>query len=166
MSLLWSEFNWNPFQKNYTVSSETLDNLIKNCDVKIANCSVSGKTNINGNLDCFNSDLSSLKVNGHCSFERVSVFGTSLINGNFVAIQTVFHREIMTSASEILLKDSNIKNIILKTSNSDGKPSILILKNNSIVEGDIIFENQTGIVKISADSKVLGDIVGGNVIKE
>src|SRR3990167_3430110 len=101
--------------------------------------------------------------NGNISLCDSTIQGKTSIRGNLIATETQFNSTLNLMMGNITLHASQARNIIVARVKSFWryKPRI-ILSNNTIINGDIVFENgQKGVVILKDTSIINGKVHGG-----
>ncbi|MCL5260824.1 MAG: hypothetical protein M1561_03980 [Gammaproteobacteria bacterium] len=142
---------------------------------------VTNAVSFTGNINAVNADINKLNIIGNLLFTNTTLRGFAQIIGNAALIDTKFlggfqitgfmlvtnssfETPIEITSPLITLKSSTTKNIVVHKSNNPNEQ--LYLQEHSIVNGDIVFESNTGTVFESDGSLVNGNVIGGTIVKK
>ncbi|MBL0941135.1 MAG: hypothetical protein IBJ00_00135 [Alphaproteobacteria bacterium] len=130
-------------------------------DARFKNLVVNGPCNLKGSF------INEAVLNGPVKVQKVTVTGKIEINGPLKARDSHFKGPISIAARKITFEGSDATNLELRTSRNaeDKKGQIVILK-NSIISGNITFEEGNGKVFLTRGSKVKGQVKGGQLIEK
>ncbi|WP_133131361.1 hypothetical protein [Legionella yabuuchiae] len=147
-----------------TCGKGTVGSLSGNGMVTVNGTTVEGATLVNGMLNADDANFASLNVNGSAVLIQCVVNQNAEIKGSLKASLSIFEKSLDIFSSSIRLINSKI-NENLQIHHTDNKTQEVILENNSEVSGDIVFDDGHGKVYIRGDSKVGGNVIGGEIIK-
>lgn len=136
----------------------TLSNLHVAGKASLDGTTVIGKTEIAGMLDAKDVYLNALKVSGKATIYNSKIRGASKISGLLDTYHTKFYQKITISSDKTYLTDSYSRDIEVSRG---GDKQILCLKNNTVVDGNIRFTTNRGMVVIDKSSKITGRVIGG-----
>lgn len=159
---------WNAMQRNINGGrkvhgEETLENLDFNGTVELTGTHVNGPTTVNGLLNMTRATLQKLEVNGTVESHDSRIGGETVINGLLNAFKTIFLAKISIASERAMFRGCNTKDILVRrTTNHNGQEVHLL--DETVVAGDITFENGSGHVYMSNNSRVVGRIVGGTAV--
>lgn len=139
-----------------------------------------GPVMINGNSDIKENNFKcELSIQGNIKSESNNFSEKVRINGNIKDIESIFNNET-TVIGKAQFDQSHIKSLRVDSNdlkltdvisgeinfyNEEDPRSINVyLKNNSKVEGNIVFSNNKGKVYADDTAKVIGEIIGGELI--
>ncbi len=125
-------------------------------NVTANNMSVSGSAALE-NIELKNN----LDVSGAIAGSNIKVIGKTKISGEMTVSEGHFS-DIEINSKTLKLIDSKAHNILMLNSDSKQK---LELK-GSTISGDVTFKSGKGEIYLDNNSKILGKIEGGNVIKK
>lgn len=128
-----------------TIKGTTIQNLLVNGPVTSNLANVNSST-INGLINANQSKFNDIKVNGVLSSKN-SEFSSVKMHGDSNFTDSVVYKSLSIS------KDTDSKNE-LKT----------YLYQNTIIHGDIVFQNGEGIVYKSTSATINGKVYGGKII--
>lgn len=137
------------------------DSLKLDGSLKFEDLNVKNQININGYANGKNLQAENLVVNGSISGKNLAISGNTTVHGNLKVIDSKFS-VIEARANEIILNNSIVQNIGFK--NTEKNIQKLVLKGNSVIEGDVNFESGHGEVFVSKTSVIKGQIIGGKII--
>jgi hypothetical protein len=142
-----------------TVCGEgTLDHLHVAGKASLDGTSILNTTEIAGVLNAKNAFFNKLKVSGKATLTNSDVKGKVKISGLLKAKNTKFHQKIHISSDKIILDSSYSINIQV---DKGGETQVLCLRNNTVIDGDVLFTSNRGIVVSDKSSKIKGHIYGG-----
>lgn len=137
-----------------------------NGPVTITDTIVEQGVQVNGVLTAEKAVFGSLTVNGKVTFHRVLVKGTSAITGDLNAHKSNFQDTLTISTNTVHLAACHTADIIIDNS-GDGivSPQVLELADGTVVDGNVTFKADDGIVKMGPHSKITGKVIGGKVVQ-
>lgn len=161
-------------------SKGEVDSAEANGNAMVIGTIINGDLTVNGQLTANDAKLTSVTVNGAMTLEnsriaknlivRGSAFiknskikGTTIMYGHMVAEDTTFGGEVAISATHVSLTKCQTQEIHINKSKA--KTETLEL-DNTIVDGDVIFESKKGSIIMCNDAKILGEIKGGKVLEK
>ncbi len=112
---------------------------------------------------CKAEDLSVAKtcqVHGAVQFKKVCILGKTTIFGACEMNESMLY-DLEWSGEKLILRDTNIKNILVKKP-SNGKIQKIILEEKTIIDGSIIFEDEKGEVEAGETTEIKGNIIKGS----
>jgi hypothetical protein len=148
-----------------TCGKGTVDKLTGNGMVSVHGTTVNGPTLINGMLTADDANFSALNVNGSVSLTQCSINDFAEIKGSLNASSTKFERSLDIYSSTIRLINSKVNNA-LQIHHTDNPKQEVYLDNNSEVGGDVIFDDGHGKVYIRGGSKIVGKVIGGEIVEK
>ena len=107
---------------------------------------------------------SSLQGNTEC---KESTFqGPVTVNGLFLVKDSIFKQSLSAQAELVELDNCQTQDITVADNNS-GKPQIVKLKGNSLIQGNITFTNkvQGNVVEIGKNTQLSGRVINGELQK-
>jgi len=146
--------------------SATLDTVVVrrnasiNGEVSGKNLTIEGSLSVNGSLSgkdiAIKGDLS---MHGACEIISMQVGGVAKIKGYLEAAESTF-AAIIISTQKMVLRNSKADSIVVrKPGIFENKQQVLIL-DNTIIAGDVVFEKNGGTVLLLHNAKVNGKVVG------
>lgn len=148
-----------------TCGKGRVNSLTGNGMVSVAGTTIEGPTIVNGMLTADDANFSTINVNGSVSLMQCTVNDAAEIKGSLKASSTKFERSIDIYSSSIRFINSKINNN-LQVHHIDNPKQEIYLDNNSEVGGDIIFDDGAGKVYVRGGSKIIGKVIGGEVIEK
>jgi len=144
------------------LKEKSYSNLSVNGTAKLDNVLVTEKLVVNGSLSATESKIQEMQVNGMVDLHKVLVNGLSKINGYLNARDSNLD-QIIISTEKITIYDSITKTITVK---KPEKPVEQIIElHNAKVDGNVLFQGGQGKIVSKGNSKVLGKIEGGVLVK-
>jgi hypothetical protein len=149
-----------------TCSVGTTDSVHANGPLNMTDTIVKQATSVNGPFVADKAHLAKLTVNGPVIISSSVVSGTSDINGPITATKSSFDDTLTVAANAVVLTDSNLSDIIVK-GGDDGvvSPQTITIKGDSVIDGDITFNEKDGLVYVGPNVKITGKVIGGKVEK-
>ena len=142
-----------------TVCGEgTLDYLHVAGKATLDGTKILNTTEIAGMLNAKDAFFNTLKVSGKATLDNSDVKGKVKISGLLRTKNTQFHQKIIISSDKIILDSSHSMNIQV---DKGGEIQVLCLRNNTVINGDVLFTSNRGIVVSDKSSKIIGHIYGG-----
>lgn len=148
-----------------TCGKGTVDKLSGNGMVSVHGTTINGPTLINGMLTADDANFSALSVNGSITLTQCTINEFANIKGSLNASSTKFERSLDIYSSAIRFINSKINNN-LQVHHIDNPKQEVYLDNNSEVGGDIIFDDGHGKVYIRGGSKIVGKVIGGEIVEK
>ncbi len=118
---------------------------------------------VNGALNVQNLKSSEAIVKGAFNGEDVVITGKTIIEGELNAKNSSF-QDIEIKSTKSSLDDSTAHNILVNPTKN--KPQKIILKGNTVISGDIVFEAGDGEVHVGDKVKIKGHVKGAKVIHD
>lgn len=147
---------------NAEFKNSKFQSLTVNGKLNFKDLTVSGLVKINGTANGKNIECDRLIVYGNLEGYKIKVNGESILVGYFNVYDSVF-KELNVHSGKISLTNTSTNNIVIKTLKNKIKQQ-LILKGQTIVNGDVIFESGSGEVLLDSQAKITGQIIGSKVI--
>lgn len=148
-----------------TCGKGTINRLTGNGMVSVNGTTIDGPTTVNGMLTADDANFSSININGSVSLMQCTVNDIAEIKGSLKASSTKFEQSVDIYSNSIRFINSKI-NDSLKVHHTDNVKQEVYLDNNSEVGGDIIFDDGHGKVYIRGGSKIIGKIIGGELVEK
>ena len=151
-----------------------------NGNAMVIGTTIKGELTVNGQLTANDAKLSSVTVNGAMTLENTRVAknlivhgsafikdskikGTAVISGHLTAEGSTFSEEISISGQRAVLVKCQTQELHFNKTNA--KLETLELE-NTIVDGNVVFESKKGSIVLCNDSKILGDVIGANITEK
>lgn len=147
---------------NVVMNKTSVDCLQVMGNARLTNATIKNKLKIVGSLNVNESTLGEVHAVGHVSVNKSSITGPVTIVGGLEVTQSTFEDNIKIATNTIKIASSTLQNIEIKASQKDKIPT-LYLSDNTVVKGNIVFVNSSGVV-VSHESKILGKVVNGKQI--
>lgn len=152
----------------FSAENTTVPFINVNGNSTLSHVIVSQNAKFNGNVKINDSHIQgTLSVNGNASLSDAIVDGEVEIRGNMIATNIQLNNPLHLIMGNITLSASTTGDIVISRVKSfwQQKPRI-VLTDRTIVQGDIIFENnQKGAVVLKNSAIIKGKVSGG-IIKE
>lgn len=148
-----------------TCGKGTVLSLTGNGMVSVNGTTIEGPTHINGMLTADDASFASLNVNGSVSLMQCSVNTEADIKGSLKASSSKFESSLDIYSGSTRFINSKVNNN-LHVHHTDTKNQEVYLDNNSEVGGDIVFDDGHGKVYLRGGSKVVGNVIGGELINK
>lgn len=130
--------------------------------VKMNGTQVENHTQINGSLRALNIVLTSLTVNGEATIKNSVVNGEATINGSLTAKNSKFLSGLTLVSHHAILDSCELQDLVFKKTN----PTAHVLKLfNTVVHGNVKFEDGNGVIYLCKGSKITGSVAGGKIIE-
>jgi cytoskeletal protein CcmA (bactofilin family) len=138
--------------------------LVVNGSAQINKSVINQTVIINGNSDINDCEIiGNGEFNGNVVFDDVKTHAQLNLKGNIKISRSKFLKSIdITSAKAIFNDDTIIESDIINYS-SKGFTSPVITIQDSIVKGNIIFKNKTGVVILVGHRQILGNVINGEI---
>lgn len=148
-----------------TCGKGTVDRLTGNGMVSVNGTTIDGPTHVNGMLTADDASFGSLNVNGSVSLTQCTVNTGADIKGSLKASSSKFESSLDIYSVSTRLINSKVNNN-LHVFHTDNQKQEVYLDNNSEVGGDVIFDDGHGKVYVRGGSKVIGNVIGGEIINK
>jgi len=129
--------------------------------MKLFHTHVNGKVTVNGSLKADSSHIQSLKTNGGSSLTDSTITGSADVNGGLTAQRSQFKSQLKLSSNHAEFINSDLQS--LQVQHTPPMKHKIYLTKGSHVHGDIHFLNGHGVVYLSRDSQIDGEVKGGEV---
>lgn len=149
-----------------THGNETVKDVNANGSTNLDGTTVTDSTNVNGSFCANEADLNKLNVNGSANLEKCTVHGNAHINGSLNSKDNIFEDTLIISSHKVCLDSTSTQSIEVRKVTPDNNKQVVRLENNSTVMGDITFASGNGVVVVDSHSKILGNVIGGVVVKK
>lgn len=133
-----------------------------NGTLNFKNLTVSESVEINGTIKGKNIKCNNLIVSGSLEGHNIHVNGYTIVSG-YLSVHDSFFEELKINSDKIFLNNTTTKKIVIKASKNKVKQQ-LILKGKTMVNGDIIFESESGEILLDKQAKITGQVIGGRII--
>ena len=143
----------------------TVADVHANGTANLNGTTVTGDTIVNGTLHSHGAKLARVDVNGSACIKDSQVSQTAMINGTLKSQHSTFASDIRLGSTLSTLDHTNTVNIDV-TADSSGHDQLIYVSDASTVQGDITFNSGKGIVYLSKDSKITGQVRGGKIINK
>ncbi len=120
---------------------------------------IQGMTTIAGLLKAEKSTFAALDVAGGAELKDTMVHGPAKITGFVTAVTSHFEKGLTVISNKVIFKASTVKGAF--TIQSESETPVLMLTCHSTLSGAVKFIGKPGIVKMTADSTLLGDVENG-----
>lgn len=133
--------------------------------VNIYNASVSGFTNVDGNIRIEHSTLAELTSSGPIKIENSTINGLATITGILLAKNSNFNDTLTIMAPYSYLENCVAENVIVRRSFPLKQQTLYILKNSQI-NGLITFDGVKGVVVVDKRSAIHGEVMNGVIVEK
>lgn len=140
---------------------QTLSSMVCYGPTILKQTTVTGNAQIAGPMTATGVEMGSMTIIGASKLQDATVSGQAEIDGELQASETDFEKDLSVAASNIMLDNSSVDGSIKITSEND-VPHVKVLC-GSIVTGSITFNGVPGVVEMSEDSIIEGDVVNGKI---
>ena len=149
-----------------TCSGGTTTSVHANGPLNMTDTIVEQATSVNGPFTADKAHLNSLTVNGPVTLTSSVINGATDINGPVRASKSTFDDTLTVAANSIVLADAKTADIIVK-GGGDGvvSPQTIVITGNSIIDGDISFNEKDGLVQVGPNVKITGKVMGAKIEK-
>lgn len=121
---------------------------------------------VNGRLQATESTLNTVQVQGLVELKNCLVSGETNINGSLIADKTNFSEKLSVASKKITLTDCSASQIVIKEIAFFSGTQIVELRGDSCIKGSITVESGKGEVWLFSNSRVLGEVIGAQVIQK
>lgn len=139
-----------------------VSHLAGNGMVTVDGTTVETATNINGLLKADNAEFASLQVYGSTTLTNCIINDSAEFKGSLVASKSEFKNALSIYSNASRFIHSKINQDIHMRHTSTPRQMVM-LEDNSVVLGDIIFDDGEGEVVVVGKSSVAGKVVGGKI---
>lgn len=148
-------------QGNMIAGKVTMSCLNISGSAKMDGTTIKDTLTMTGPLDAKNTRLGSLIVTGDVKIADSVISGPTTIVGTLDSSNTTYEGKVQITSNTVTLTHSTVSSITINAA-KPGKKIYLYLKDNSFINGDIVFTGGAGVVK-SKQSTISGKVVGGTV---
>jgi len=150
------------FHGRTALNGSSHDNLSINGSGNLSNVTVTGSLSSNGSLKLSESTIESLTSNGGTNLQNTIVNGPCTVRGSLYVDSSTLST-ISVSSTNITFYNSKTKSI--RVENTSRTIEHIVDLNNTTIDGDIVFESGNGKVLLKGDSKITGEVLGGQVVE-
>lgn len=158
--------------------NQTIQNLNHSGHIEIADTTIRGTATINGTINVKNSRFSELFVNGDIVIDDSTVSKNLTVNGSMDADNSRFEAAVRINGMIAAESSQFSQGITVHGNHAEfeecklhslqiKKPQGVALQEvyleETIVQGDIVFEQEGGVVLIDSQSKIMGSLKGGTI---
>ncbi len=122
-------------------------------------------TDVSGALTAIDANLNMASVKGSAILQNTTVNGTNHFFGGFNTKGSTFKKTLTISSNDVTLVDTKTVDVLLGDVSPVGTQK-LHLKGNTLINGDVTFKQGHGIVYLSGNAQVSGQVNGGKVVHE
>lgn len=146
-------------------SKRTFSTLTVYGPTELHHVTIKGALNVHGPLEAHHTTIQHLEVMGPVDCAHTIIEGESILFGPLDAKHSKFKGALRIATNVLTLKDSEVASLTLIPSNSNHKRIQRVhLHHGTVIQGDIVFEEDDGLVILHKGAKILGKVIGG-VIK-
>jgi hypothetical protein len=147
-------------------SSGIAKTLTANGAVTLNGTTVQGDAKINGDLSASNAIFTqAATVVGDVTLKGVVAQGETSITGSLDSDGSVFDDKLTVAANTVTLHNTTAADIVINSGDGIVSPQTLVLSGKTEITGNITFVAKDGIVKIDNQVKLLGKVIGAQVVK-
>ena len=146
-----------------TCGKGEITDLSGNGMVTVNGTTVLETTSVNGLLKANDASFGSLQINGTATLTQCIINALADFKGTITADSSHFKRSIEIYSTLSRFSNTKIENDI-RVHHTDNPKQVIHLEKNSIVSGDIIFDDGHGQVIVRGKSNILGKVMGGEII--
>ncbi|MES2273698.1 MAG: hypothetical protein V4487_05865 [Chlamydiota bacterium] len=110
--------------------------------------------------------IGSLEVTGEANLTDTTVQKTGFVTGSIQAVRSTFQNPITLLTQKAVFTASRLEGITFRKDAAFKGKQTLELKQGTIVNGPIVFESGKGEVLLYSDSRVLGPVTGGKIVRK
>ena len=120
--------------------------------------------NCHGSLHANGSTFNQLHANGGVDLNKCKISGQASFKGSVTAQDTRFDEKVTIHSKKTVLKECTLKQSIFVGKEVKGtlEPQVIELT-DTVIEGDVTFEQGNGKIFLKGSSKILGKVAGGNI---
>lgn len=143
------------------------NSVYSNGSVSMQDTIVRQATQINGQLLAEKVVFNTLTVNGKVSLQHSVVQGEANLSGFMSAFKTTFGDTLNIASNYLKLSACHTADIIVSASGDGVSGTQTIdLTDSSLVDGDITFKANDGVVNLGPNSKITGKVLGGKIVRQ
>ncbi|MCH9756848.1 MAG: hypothetical protein K0U37_06640 [Gammaproteobacteria bacterium] len=146
-----------------TCGKGTVTDLSGNGMVTVDGTTINEMTTVNGLLKANNAQFGSLEIHGTASLTQCVINDVADFKGTVTASSSQFRNLLDIYSNLSRFVDTKIDNNI-HVHHTDNPKQVVHLEKNSVVSGDIIFDDGHGEVILRGKSTVSGKVIGGEII--
>lgn len=139
--------------------------LIVHGSADLEDVKISKDLDVNGSLKAEDCTFKEVVVHGAGSFEECKISGLIRVLGSADFDDCKLKKvEITSSSTEF--EECKVSEILMKKNSSILNSSQKVTLKDTVVSGDVTFEQGNGIVVLKDGAKVKGKVVGGKIVKD
>ena len=131
--------------------------------VTVNGTTITDATSINGLLKANDASFGSLQINGTATLTQCIINDLADFKGTVTAISSHFKQALEIYSSLSRFSNTKIEDSI-HVHHTDNPKQVIHLEKNSVVSGDIIFDDGHGEVIVRGKSSISGKVIGGEII--
>jgi predicted acyltransferase (DUF342 family) len=121
---------------------------------------------LTGTLIGINAQIGSLTVSGDVNLSETHIKQEASITGYLRAQRTTFEQPVTLTLQRAVFTTSKLQGVtVLQNMGFKGK-QVLELRQNTIIQGPVVFEGGKGEIHLYSGSKVLGEVKGAKVLQK
>ena len=130
--------------------------------VDVEETTVEGACNIRGQYAIKKATLKAVNLYGNGSIRETHVTGKARVFGNLVAVASSFEQQCDIWSNTLNLEKVKMKNLHIH--NNQSSEAVVILGQGTIIDGNLVFEDSPGIVKLHNQAQIKGEIINGSTV--
>ncbi len=146
-----------------TCGKGSVNELSGNGMVTVDGTTIADTTMVNGLLKANNAEFGSLEVHGTATLSACIIHDVADFKGTVTASSSRFKNLLDIYSNLSRFVNTKIENNI-HVHHTDNPKQVVHLEKNSVVSGDIIFDDGHGEVVLRGQSSITGKVIGGEII--
>lgn len=146
------------------VRNQSYDSLLVNGAANLEHVTIVQKLEVNGTCNVESCTITHAFIKGALSVEDSTISGKTHVIGNANFEDSIL-KEVETTSRKVVFEDCKVESITMAQWDDWWffKRTRKVILEDTVVSGDITFEDEGGVVILKGSSKIEGSIVGGSV---
>jgi hypothetical protein len=150
-------------QYSQIFEGESVNSISANGSVLVNNSTVKDAITVNGALLAIGSTIGSMDVNGGVKIENSIIHGQTMINGALKAEETKFEGLLSIASEKTTLNNCELNNITIRKNGKNNPLQTVELNGKTTIKGNIVFEVNGGVVVVTNEVILLGQVIRGQI---
>lgn len=149
-----------------SLGAQTVEQITSSGLLKLNGTKVTQMLRVSGSLLTQSARLHTVEVYGEANLSQTTVEQPSTIIGYLRAQNSQFLAPLTLGAQKAVFTSCKIASLTVRKEDAFKGKQIIELKQNSLIEGDVVFESGRGEVHLYPGTQLLGTVQGGKAIKK
>lgn len=121
---------------------------------------------LTGSLIASSAQIGSLDVSGEVNLSDSQVKNQATITGYLRAQKTTFERPIFLALQRAVFTHSKMQGVTVRQNMGFKGKQVLELRQNTTIQGPVVFEGGKGEIHLYSGSKVIGEVTGAKILQK